>query len=105
MLVEEAAPERSLSHTPIFQVMFVLQNLREEEMRVGGLEIRGEEFATESVKYELTMSLSEREGGMKEELSYNRAERDEETMERRGRHYVRMSQVMTDEADRRISES
>jgi amino acid adenylation domain-containing protein len=67
-LVEELAPERSLAHTPLFQVMFVLQNAVATASGAGGsFELPGlrleplapgdeEERAT---KFDLTLSLTE----------------------------------------------
>ena len=60
-LVDELQPERSLSHSPIFQVMFILQNAPAvRRWSCEGCEI--EAFADEGVtaKFDLTLDLTER---------------------------------------------
>ncbi|HEU0076632.1 MAG TPA: condensation domain-containing protein, partial [Longimicrobiaceae bacterium] len=56
-LVEELAPERSLRHTPLFQVLFALQNTQEETLRLGELEMKGIDVAAETTKFDLELSL------------------------------------------------
>ena len=70
-LVEELAPERSLAHSPLFQVMFVLQNNERGELRMGELEM--EPLAAgggEIAKFDLTLGLAENEQGIMGSLSY-----------------------------------
>ena len=59
-LVEELQPERSLSHNPLFQVMFVLQNAPREQLELAGLRLEPLEVAAERAKFDL-MLISERE--------------------------------------------
>jgi amino acid adenylation domain-containing protein len=70
-LVEELHPERSLSHSPLFQVMFTLQNAPISELALADLKI--EPLAMESVnaKFDLTLSLEETTEGLVGELDYN----------------------------------
>ncbi|MFL5380981.1 MAG: amino acid adenylation domain-containing protein, partial [Longimicrobiaceae bacterium] len=59
-LVEEVAPERGLSHTPLFQVMFALQNADSGEgLALAGL--RREPFGSEvrTVRFDLELDLTE----------------------------------------------
>ncbi|HVS00541.1 MAG TPA: amino acid adenylation domain-containing protein [Thermoanaerobaculia bacterium] len=71
-LVEELVPERDLSRSPLFQVVFTLQNAPGG----GGLEIPGlalERLAVESrtTKFDLTLGLQEHAGGFAGVLEYN----------------------------------
>ena len=58
-LVEELQPERDLSRSPLFQVAFGLQNVPQTAARLGELELRVVNVASESVRYDLTLWLTE----------------------------------------------
>ncbi|HYG10417.1 MAG TPA: condensation domain-containing protein, partial [Pyrinomonadaceae bacterium] len=60
-LVEELQPERSLSHTPLFQVMFALQNAPSGVLETAGLKLTlaSHELEEMSAKFDLFLSLEE----------------------------------------------
>jgi amino acid adenylation domain-containing protein len=64
LLVEELKPARSLSHTPLFQVVLTLQNNEQSELVLPGLSI--ERMATEDqqVKFDIQLSVLESERGL-----------------------------------------
>ena len=39
-LVEHLQPERSLSHTPVFQVLFNMHNFVEDRLQISGVDIQ-----------------------------------------------------------------
>ncbi|HEV7586849.1 MAG TPA: amino acid adenylation domain-containing protein, partial [Longimicrobium sp.] len=93
-LVEELNPERSLSHTPLFQVAFVLQNLgaasagdADEAPRLGGavMEPVGRERAT--AKFDITLTLMQHGGRTVGHLEYAADLWDRATMERLLGHF------------------
>ena len=57
MLVEALQPERDLSHTPLFQVMFVLQNAPMSEVELTGLTVSSLPIETTTAKFDLTLSM------------------------------------------------
>ena len=69
-LVEELAPERTLSHMTLFQVMFVLQNTPEVELRLDGVDVQPVEFDVGIAKADLAMHLVEDADGLAGELFY-----------------------------------
>ncbi len=81
-LVEELQPERSLSHAPLFQVMFVLQNAPIGQLELPGLTLSLLELEDLVAKDDLFLSIAETETGMTGELVYNSDLFDRATIER-----------------------
>jgi amino acid adenylation domain-containing protein len=61
-LVEELQPERSPSYHPLFQVMFVWQNTPTTAWEIAGVEVVGQQIDTGGAKFDLTLSLEEKQG-------------------------------------------
>ncbi|HEY0603973.1 MAG TPA: amino acid adenylation domain-containing protein, partial [Herpetosiphonaceae bacterium] len=70
-LVEELQPERSLSHTPLVQTMFTLQNFGAETISAAGLAISPLVFESKIAKFDLMLTLSEHPDGLNGELEYS----------------------------------
>ena len=64
-LVEKLNPARNLSHTPLFQVMFVLQNVPTEKLEIPDLSMTVLETQSKVAKFDLTLSLEDTEEGLK----------------------------------------
>ncbi|HEU0301354.1 MAG TPA: amino acid adenylation domain-containing protein, partial [Longimicrobium sp.] len=71
-ILEELAPERSLSHAPLFQVMLNLQNFDGGEMSLAGLEVHPAGVGGDVVsKFDLTLYAGESPDGLVMHLDYN----------------------------------
>ncbi|MDP9122192.1 MAG: condensation domain-containing protein, partial [Acidobacteriota bacterium] len=81
-LVEELAPERSLAHAPLFQVMLVLQNAAVGELALPGLRLVPEAILEDAAKFDLSLSCREAGGKIEGTLSYARALFDAPTIDR-----------------------
>ncbi|HVG20234.1 MAG TPA: amino acid adenylation domain-containing protein, partial [Blastocatellia bacterium] len=89
-LVEELQPERSLSHSPLFQVSFVLQNAPVGEFELPGLVIKMMETGGEAAKFDLELSLVETGGGVAGTILYSSDLFDRKTIRMMADHYVRI---------------
>jgi amino acid adenylation domain-containing protein/non-ribosomal peptide synthase protein (TIGR01720 family) len=69
-LVEYLHPERDLRRTPLFQVMFAVQNAPVDRLEVPGLSLRLLDVATGASKFDWTVSLSEDREGLTGSLEY-----------------------------------
>lgn len=71
-LVEELHIERRLSHNPLFQVMFVLQNLPSVELTLAELEVRSTLLAEhKTTRFDLTLALEENGQELLGSVEYN----------------------------------
>jgi amino acid adenylation domain-containing protein len=70
-LVEEIKPERALSHSPLFQVAFALQNTGNESLDLPGLEISDLNTHSGTSKYDITFFAGESAHGIAGAVEYN----------------------------------
>jgi pristinamycin I synthase 3 and 4 len=103
-IVEWVQPERDLRRSPIFQVMFILQNAPMPRLELRGLTLRLMEMHNETAKFDITMSLSEKEEGIEGAIEYNRDLFDRTTIQRMAEHYKMMLERIVERPDVRISE-
>src|SRR6185295_8803680 len=101
-VVEEVAPERELSRTPLFQVKLVLQNAPSEELRLGGLEVSRFGDAYEAAKFDILVSVEERGGVIEGTLEYATDLFDRSSMERLVRHYERALEFVAGGAEQEL---
>jgi amino acid adenylation domain-containing protein len=81
-LVDQLHVARDLSRNPLFQVMFNLMNLPEEQLRMSGLRARPLSLDFEAAQVDLSVYAYETDNGLDCRLEYNSALFDQETVER-----------------------
>ena len=97
-LVEALQPARSLSHSPLFQVMFNLQHGGAETIDLPGIEAQVLSTGSDVAKFDLTLTLQDRSGRLDGTLEYNSDLFDAVSVERLWRHYVvALSQVLAEQ--------
>ncbi|WP_152446904.1 non-ribosomal peptide synthetase, partial [Janthinobacterium sp. HH01] len=101
-LVEVLKPERHTSHSPLFQVMLMLQNVPQQAVSLHGLTMQ--EVVTEhaTAKFDLTLNLSETERGLQGVFEYNTDLFDASTIERMAGHFTRLLEAIVADPERRI---
>jgi len=70
-LVEALQPDRTSSHTPLFQVLFVLQNAPMPALKLPDLTINFLEVKTGKAKFDLALFMEETEQGLSGYWKYN----------------------------------
>ncbi|HET7113360.1 MAG TPA: amino acid adenylation domain-containing protein, partial [Pyrinomonadaceae bacterium] len=102
-LVDELQPERSLSHSPLFNVVFVLQNMPEGTLQLPGLKLSSEQFDNSFARFDLEFLLWERDGGLNGFLIYNTDLFEASTIRRMLRHFEVLIDGIVADPDRRVT--
>ncbi len=103
-LVEELQPERSLSHHPLFQVMFVLQNAFNQGLQLPGISLTPLEIDSCRAKFDLTLELQETANGIKGTVEYNTDLFDSATINRMLGHFQTLLAGIVAHPEKPISE-
>ncbi|RON48837.1 non-ribosomal peptide synthase/polyketide synthase [Pseudomonas frederiksbergensis] len=106
-LVEALKLERSLSHTPLFQVMYNHQPHVADITTVttaSGLELGMIDWEGRTTQFDLTLDTYEKAGKLHAALTYASDLFDAATIERMARHWTRLLQAMVGDVTQRIGE-
>jgi len=103
-LVEVLQPERSLSHSPFFQVLFVLENIPISALKLPGLEVARIERYNETTKFDLTLTMVETAQSLTGFIEYDKDLFDAPTIAQMVAHFEVLLEGIVANPDRRISE-
>jgi natural product biosynthesis luciferase-like monooxygenase protein len=102
-LVAELQPARNLSYSPIFQVMFILQNTPMPISRAGSLRFSQQDVDAGSSKLDLTLNLEETAQGCIGWLEYSTDLFDRSTIEQMITQFQTVLKSIVSDPARRIS--
>jgi amino acid adenylation domain-containing protein len=101
-LVEELGPERDMSRNPLFQVMFVLQNVPDAALEMEGLKVNSVALESHSAKFDLTLSVRESAQGFQTNWEYASDLFDGVTVKRMAQHFERLLEAVVADPDQSI---
>jgi amino acid adenylation domain-containing protein len=105
-LVEELQPERDLSRSPVFQVLFALQNAPTEVLStdLAGVELSVMEIERGISRYDLGVSVMETNGSLCVAFEYNTQLFAASRMMRMAGHYVKLLESIVAEPQQTVAQ-
>lgn len=102
-VVEELRPERDMSRSPLFQVVFGLQNAPMPAFELPGLRLSFLESGGGTAKFDLTLSMEETGQSLSASLEYNNDLFEAATISRMLKHYQTLLEGIIAEPQQPIS--
>ncbi|MEG4530220.1 amino acid adenylation domain-containing protein [Microcoleus sp. D2_18a_D3] len=102
-LVEELRPDRTLSQTPLFQVLFVMQNAPMPTLEMAGLTLIPVASDSGTAKFDLALFVSETETGIVGSWKYNSDLFDRETIAQMSNRFETLLGSIVAQPDSRLN--
>jgi amino acid adenylation domain-containing protein len=103
-LVKELKPDRDLSYSPLFQVMFALQNLPRVEQQLDDLSIESLRVESGTSMFDLTLFATETTDRLITSWEYNTGLFNADTIERMSGHFQILLEGIVADPEQSISE-
>src|SRR5262249_54360196 len=103
-LVVEMQPQRDLSYSPVYQIMFSVGEQKGIGLELPGLEVTPIIIDREIAKFDMTLGMTEMRQGLMCNIEYCSALFEASTMQRLANHFQTLLQGIIADPDRRISE-
>ncbi len=94
-MLEEIKPERDVSRTPLFQVMFILHNTPEAQLELPYLKMRQISVESHMAPFDLRLQLTEGDDRLKGGFDYNAALFDPSTIKRMAAHLQELLEAVS----------
>lgn len=102
-LVNELQPNREMSHSPLFQVMFDLQNTPLGDIQLTGLGTELLDVETGTAKFDMMLNMREEETGVSGVLEYNSHLFDASTISRMMEHFQTLLESIASQPEAKLS--
>ncbi|MFZ5985739.1 MAG: condensation domain-containing protein, partial [Bacillota bacterium] len=103
-LVEKLGIRRDMSRNPLFDTMFVLQNMEIPEFEIEGLKFINYEVKNKAAKFDITLEAVENQEGIRFNLEYCTRLFKRETIERLACHFEKILEQVAENPDIEISQ-
>ncbi|WP_053375082.1 non-ribosomal peptide synthase/polyketide synthase [Paenibacillus sp. FJAT-27812] len=94
-MVEKLQPYRDLSRNPLFDTVFILQNMDQEVLEMEQMTIEPFAYENKISKFDLTLAAVEEEDGLSLSWEYGTSLFRSETMERMSKHFIQTLREIT----------
>ncbi len=103
-LIEKLNLRRDISRNPLFDTVFVLQNMDSGSIKMGGLQFKPYSFENRIAKFDLTLQVAEHAKGISLMLDYCVKLFKPETVERIVKHYLQIIGEIVHNPEVKLSE-
>jgi amino acid adenylation domain-containing protein/non-ribosomal peptide synthase protein (TIGR01720 family) len=103
-LVDELEPNRDPSRNPLFQAVFVLQNTPAQELKLPGLSLSPFRIESNTVQFDLILSMSESKDALAGVIAYNTDLFDGSTISEMISRFQNLLQLIVENPDERIAD-
>ncbi len=102
-VVQEIQPERTATHNPIVQVLFVMQNIPRGKRELSGLQVEPFEVPVTTSKFDIGVFVAERPNELVAYWVYSTELFDQSTVQRMIRHFSNLLQSAVADPEARLS--
>jgi non-ribosomal peptide synthetase component F len=102
-VVQEIQPERSTTHNPVVQALFVMQNAPRTKRELTGLQVEPFEVPVTTSKFDMAVFIAERPEGLVGYWVYSTELFERATIQRMLRHFGNLMQSVVAQPDTRLS--
>ena len=102
-LVDELEPERDMSYTPLFQVMFSFQAAANQAIQLPGLRMMQMPMDSGAIKFDLSLVMIDHPQQLRGRIAYNRDIFEPETVARMMNHFITLLQGVAQHPEQSIS--
>lgn len=103
-IVEALQPDRNLSHSPLYQIAFILENTPRAEVETEGLVLTPLRTESVSSKFDLTLALAQFGSDLLGSVEYNTDLFERSTIERMIAHYLTILEAVATEPELKLSQ-